>query len=196
MRLEGKPERKYVEKITASCDVMRNLMNVFLNLARGNALGHKDLDKTHDILESVCDYWSESAREKNLTLVFESTGTCPGVQPPVLLSTVASNLVRNAVRYTDEGSVTVRETEKGFEVIDTGIGIAADQRERIFQPYTRASNKGGGIGMGLSIAKRICDRLGWSIELLESEKGAHFRVNLIHAQEPVLLDTLPKSEST
>ena len=46
MRLEGKPERKYVEKITASCDVMRNLMNVFLNLARGNALGHKDLDKT------------------------------------------------------------------------------------------------------------------------------------------------------
>lgn len=196
MRLEGKPERKYVEKITASCDVMRNLMNVFLNLARGNALGHKDLDKTHDILESVCDYWSESAREKNLTLVFESTGTCPGVQPPVLLSTVASNLVRNAFRYTDEGSVTVRETEKGFEVIDTGIGIAADQRERIFQPYTRASNKGGGIGMGLSIAKRICDRLGWSIELLESEKGAHFRVNLIHAQEPVLLDTLPKSEST
>ena len=128
--------------------------------------------------------------------MFESTGTCPGVQPPVLLSTVASNLVRNAFRYTDEGSVTVRETEKGFEVIDTGIGIAADQRERIFQPYTRANNKGGGIGMGLSIAKRICDRLGWSIELLESEKGAHFRVNLIHAQEPVLLDTLPKSEST
>ena len=89
-------------------------MNVFLNLARGNALGHKDLDKTHDILESVCDYWSDSAREKNLTLVFESTGTCPGVQPPVLLSTVASNLVRNAIRYTDEGSVTVRETEKGL----------------------------------------------------------------------------------
>lgn len=192
MRLEGKPEKKYVDKITASCVVMRDLMSVFLNLARGNALGHNDLDKTHDILESVCNFWRQEAKSKNLELHFESTGSCPGYQPPVLLSTVASNLVRNAIRYTEQGCVTLRETLEGFEVLDTGVGIAAEQKEKIFAPYTRASNKDGGIGMGLSIAKRICDRLGWRIELVDSEKGAHFKVYLAQSSLPAPLDTRPK----
>ncbi|MCI5897088.1 MAG: HAMP domain-containing sensor histidine kinase [Candidatus Aphodousia sp.] len=192
MRLEGKPEKKYVDKITASCVVMRDLMSVFLNLARGNALGHNDLDKTHDILESVCNFWRQEAKSKNLELHFESTGSCPGYQPPVLLSTVASNLVRNAIRYTEQGCVTLRETLEGFEVLDTGVGIAAEQKEKIFAPYTRASNKDGGIGMGLSIVKRICDRLGWRIELVDSEKGAHFKVYLAQSSLPTPLDTRPK----
>lgn len=192
LRLEGKPEKKYVDKITASCIVMRDLMSVFLNLARGNALGHNDLDKTHDILESVCNFWRQEAKSKNLELHFESTGSCPGYQPPVLLSTVASNLVRNAIRYTEQGCVTLRETPEGFEVLDTGVGIAAEQKEKIFEPYTRASNKGGGIGMGLSIAKRICDRLGWRIELVNSEKGAHFKVYLAQSSLPTPLDTRPQ----
>ena len=58
-------------------------------------------------------------------------------------------------------------------------------RERIFQPFTRATQRTPGSGMGLSIAKRICDRFGWKLELLDSEKGAHFKVTLI-TDRPIL----------
>ena len=96
----------------------------------------------------------------------------------MLLGTVANNLIKNAVTYTDHGSVTVRELSDGFEVIDTGPGLGDKLREKLFTPFSRGASEKPGSGLGLSIAKRICNQCGWQVDLIESELGTHFKVRL------------------
>ena len=78
--------------------------------------------------------------------------------------------------------MTVTETETGFEVSDTGEGIDSSLKDKIFMPHTRGTSDEPGSGMGLSIAKRLCDRFGWKVELLESGVGSHFKVTLSNSK--------------
>lgn len=87
------------------------------------------------------------------------------------LHTVLTNLLRNAVRYTDHGSIHVRFTDGTLTVADSGRGIAADDLPRLFQRFYRGSGEGGGFGLGLAIAHRICEQNGWRIGV-ESRPGA------------------------
>lgn len=80
--------------------------------------------------------------------------------------------------------IVVTERKDGFTVEDNGPGIAPQERERIFRDFTRGANATGeGEGLGLSIAARVCDRMGWRIELLPSETGAHFRVTVVDVED-------------
>ena len=100
----------------------------------------------------------------------------------VRLRQILLNLVGNAVKFTDEGTVEIRlrsELEGGrvrlyFEVCDSGIGIAADRLEHIFQPFTQAdasvTRTHGGTGLGLSISKRLVDMMGGHMSV-ESQPG-------------------------
>ena len=98
---------------------------------------------------------------------------------------MVGNLVKNAVSYTAEGSVAIIETAEGFEVKDTGPGLSPDEIPHIFDAGMRGSSAtGDGAGLGLSIAMRICRRLGWQIQALPSEKGAHFQVCLAKPPAP------------
>ena len=88
--------------------------------------------------------------------------------------------------YTEEGHITATETSVGFEVHDTGPGIPPDEVRRIFEAGVRgraAENKSGS-GLGLSIAERICKRLGWQIRVLTSDSGAHFEVRIAVSAAP------------
>ena len=178
-----------VSKIFNAAKKMEDLLTVLLQLARGSEFENSAYtDRVFDILNDSVRNWQRVADDKDLQLTFESTATCPGHFSPVLLGTVVNNLVKNAVTYTDKGEVIVREIKDGFEVIDTGIGIPKQMQNRIFQANVRATNKAPGSGMGLSIAKRICDRLGWTIQLIDSKKGTHFRVSLSSYKPLIQLD--------
>lgn len=106
----------------------------------------------------------------------------------MLLATVMNNLVKNAVMYvSDGGRIEVIEKPDGFMVTDNGPGIPPEDRKRIFAVFTRGTTARGSDGLGLSIALRICERMGWQIRLLDqtdrSEKlswatGAVFAVTL------------------
>lgn len=74
-----------------------------------------------------------------------------------------SNLLRNAVRHTHDGTVRVTLHDNQLSVTDTGSGIAPEDLPRVFERYYRGHNDGGGSGLGLAIVKRICDQAGWSI---------------------------------
>lgn len=179
-------QRRQLEKITHSAGLMRDLVSLFLHLARQSSETHFEDggDSVSGLLKRCAAVWREAAEKKGLRLTVEATGRCPGHYSPVLLVTVVNNLMRNAVEYTDSGSVELEETATGFLVKDTGPGIAPGERELIFEAQQRGSaaqkNPGaGGCGLGLSIVRKICSRTGWSVELKPSEKGSVFEVTLV-----------------
>jgi CheY-like chemotaxis protein/anti-sigma regulatory factor (Ser/Thr protein kinase) len=128
-----------------------------------------------------------TAKGKGIELVNKADGI-----PDVMLDThlfrqVLSNLVGNAVKFTERGSVTVSASYRGsnleFSVSDTGCGIAPDLLPRIFNPFVQAQDpshsayKSGGTGLGLSICRRLVELMGGEL-VVESEpgKGSRFRV--------------------
>lgn len=93
------------------------------------------------------------------------------VAPPHVLRVMVGNLLGNAVRFTDRGSVQVRMLPDRIEITDTGIGMSQETLARAFDPFYRASpGSEAGKGMGLSIVRRLGDRFGWPVEL-ESTLG-------------------------
>ena len=105
---------------------------------------------------------------------------------PVFLRRIAQNLVSNAIKYTEAGGLLIGARRRGgqawLEVHDTGIGIAAEDRDQIFAEFHRLGQDGSGepgMGLGLSIVKRACAKLGHPIELdSEPGRGSVFRIGL------------------
>ena len=105
---------------------------------------------------------------------------------PALLERIVRNLVANAVRYTDSGGVLMGTRLRGgdvaIDVVDTGIGIAAEHQARIFEEFyqvreTRSSRAYAGMGLGLAIVRRVAALLGHRIEVVSSVgRGSRFRV--------------------
>ncbi|HEX7560509.1 MAG TPA: sensor histidine kinase, partial [Usitatibacter sp.] len=99
------------------------------------------------------------------------------------LRTMMDNLVDNAVRHTAAGAVAARARREGddavFEVEDSGPGIPAAERERVFARFYRGESAAeGGSGLGLAIVRRIVERHGGKIELLEGAGGRGLRVRV------------------
>jgi signal transduction histidine kinase/ligand-binding sensor domain-containing protein/DNA-binding NarL/FixJ family response regulator len=117
------------------------------------------------------------------------------------LAQVLVNLIGNAVKFTDQGAVRLRVTRDGddsflFEVLDTGRGIPALMREKIFEPFTQGSEgvKKGGTGLGLAISKRQIELMGGRL-CVDSEVGRgacfYFTLKLPPAQNELLVTAKP-----
>ena len=133
------------------------------------------------ILQTAIETWMPFANEKGLDLVYVREAPCLGTYSPVMLGTIANNLLKNAVSYTTQGTITVKETAQGFIVTDTGPGLKSDEVQRIFGHGIRGSAGADdrlGTGLGLSIVSRICHRMDWQIDVLPSETGAAFLVTV------------------
>lgn len=124
------------------------------------------------------------AAAKGLKLVFAPT-TAVVDSDPTFLRRITQNLVSNAVKYTTRGGVLVGARRRGaliwLEVRDSGRGIAAQDRTRIFDEFQRASADASepGMGLGLAIVRRACAKLGHPLELCsEPGRGTVFRVGL------------------
>ena len=138
-----------------------------------------------EVLESIITLMQRPAEAKGLRLLLniEQGVRLPVRGDPVRLRQVVSNLISNAVKFTERGSVTLnvkrlRESaaqhQLRFEVRDTGIGIGQDAQERLFQAFSQADASTtrlyGGTGLGLAICQRIVTLMGGSIGV-ESEPG-------------------------
>jgi signal transduction histidine kinase len=91
-------------------------------------------------------------------------------------------LIRNAIHHTKEGGITLIINSNGFELQDTGPGISATEKESIFKPFYRGGAQDRnrhGIGLGLSLVQRICEREQWEIVLTDNTPvGCCFSVAL------------------
>jgi two-component system, sensor histidine kinase len=114
---------------------------------------------------------------------------------PTMLSRILLNLVSNAIRFTPHGKVLVgcrrRGNEIRIEVHDTGIGIAPEQRTAIFQEFFKIADTqrddNHGLGLGLSIVKRLADLLGGNVDVSSTVgKGSTFSILIPRSTEPTL----------
>lgn len=179
----------FVQQIEDQAEMLDQQVQRLLELSQAQS-GQAIIDIQPVDLAGACRQVVESfhaeAEKRQLTLVADTPDSFVVDTDEDAVHTVLNNLVSNALRYTPiGGSVVVRTRKKPgqaiIEVADTGIGIAADARERVFERFFRVdkarSRDQGGTGLGLAIVKHRMQALGGSVEL-ESQvgKGSTFRV--------------------
>ncbi len=138
-------------------------------------MGHFELRKASVLVRDLVDDLVATARSSidghlELTAVVDPRVPAMIVTDPARLRQILSNLVNNAVKFTEAGrvDVTVDRREAGelvFEIADTGPGIPADELDRVFEPFTTASTSRDrrGAGLGLAIVRRLAEALGGSV---------------------------------
>jgi PAS domain S-box-containing protein len=188
------PEQdKYVQIFRRSGDNLLNLINDILDLSKVES-SQLDLKQTDfslaDHLEKVIEMVAPRAHEKGLALTCEiATGVANDlVGDPTRLRQVLLNLLGNAIKFTEAGSVSLKVESDGdhtvptalrFTVTDTGIGIAQDKLARVFERFTQADSsttrRFGGSGLGLTISRRLVELMGGRIWVeSEIDKGSMF----------------------
>lgn len=184
-----KDQRKYIQNIQSSGNMVVALLNDTLDFSKIEA-GKLTLEKiTFDpgqVFDSVRAMIEPKAKEKAISFAIYGEQSIPPALEgdPTRLSQILINLASNAVKFTDQGSVTITvssETGKDGTVIlrcsvtDTGIGITKDQLPHLFQPFAQAdtsvARKYGGTGLGLMICKQFVELMGGHIKA-ESKPGA------------------------
>ena len=178
----------YVQKVHSSAESLLGIINDILDFSKIEA-GRLDMEHIAfdlgDVMDNLANLLGMKAEEKGLELLFKLPAGLPTrlVGDPSRLGQVLLNLGSNAVKFTATGEVVVavdlleRGTDSArlrFEVKDTGIGITAEQRQQLFQPFSQAdastSRHFGGTGLGLVISRRLVGLMGGEIGL-ESDPG-------------------------
>jgi signal transduction histidine kinase len=126
----------------------------------------------NDMLADMLDQIAATFDRPNLSTGVRANGLLEIKAPERVLAIVFTNLLRNALNYTEEGHVYVLIDRHGVTVQDTGCGMSEADLERMFEPFYRGHDRSNeGYGLGLSIVRRLCDRFGWNLHA-DSELGA------------------------
>lgn len=188
-------ERQSLDIINRSGEHLLSLINDVLDMAKIDAgrtvLQSAPLD-LRELVRGVLDLMRLRAEEKGLELFFEqSSGLCHSIWGDAeKLRQVLLNLVGNAVKFTERGSVTVRlegeqcgdlQVPLRIEVQDTGAGISQEERDRIFEPFVQVGQVSSqkGTGLGLAITKQFIELMGGTIQVESTPgEGSLFRVEI------------------
>lgn len=187
---ESEVERKEIfPRIELSLNALRKLFDSLLDMSRLDAKAVKPEYSHFDIagmLGRLADEFEPKARQRGLQLrVRANQGIV--VSDPLLLERILRNLIGNALRYTDSGSVLVaarpRKQDFLIQVWDTGVGIPRESHDKVFDEFQQLHNphrnREEGIGLGLAIVKRLCQLLGYPLELRsEPGKGSVFSIRV------------------
>lgn len=173
----GPAARERVQRILRATQQMRMLIEALLFLAREQGVYADTQVPLHTLLREVSETYCEMAAAKSLELSIRTEPTIVSA-PRGMAACVMNNLLINAVHYTERGCVEVELRPGRLVVRDTGIGIAPDDLGRVFERRFRGE-RSRGLGLGLYLVKRICDRLGWRVNVTSTTgRGTTFEVEL------------------
>ncbi|MBN1531315.1 MAG: PAS domain S-box protein [Spirochaetes bacterium] len=191
-------QRDYIEKIRSSARLLLGIINDILDFSRIEA-GRLPLEavdfRLEEVLESLANTLTAATEEKGLELLYDIGPDVPAELKgdPLRLQQVLFNLVHNAVKFTERGTVTMRIRAAGasadgrtlldFSVRDTGIGLSEEQMRLIFQSFTQADSsttrRYGGTGLGLAICRRLVALMGGELAVTsEPGRGSDFHFTL------------------
>jgi len=181
-------QRNYQNKINNAAKWLLGILNDILDFSKLEA-GKLKLEHIEFRLETVIQYLDDMTspllESKQLTLRIEVNPDVPTtlIGDPLRLGQVLLNLLNNAIKFTEQGGVTLRvqlqasDTKEAclrFNVIDTGIGLDEEQQSHLFSAFSQADDsttrKYGGTGLGLSISKELVEAMGGTINI-ESRLG-------------------------
>jgi PAS domain S-box-containing protein len=181
-------QQRFARIARSSADSLLGLINDILDFSKIEAgkleLDHTDFD-LHRLVEDMLEMFAQRAEDKRLELAGHIRPDVPTAVrgDPDRLRQVLVNLTNNALKFTERGEVVVRvsvdevsanEAVVRFEVRDTGIGIPADRRHRLFKTFSQVdastTRRYGGTGLGLAVCKQLVELQGGAIGV-ESEPG-------------------------
>ncbi|MEM1319592.1 MAG: ATP-binding protein [Bacteroidota bacterium] len=198
--IQEEPRKDQLENLKTlkfSADLLLALINDILDFSKIEAgkISFEKIDfNLHDLVENIQHSLAMRAKDKGIQLDLQIKSDVPQfvVGDPVRLSQILTNLCGNAIKFTNEGKVSIemellfvdqKQAKIRFSVIDTGIGIPKDKFETIFKSFSQAdtttTRKYGGTGLGLSITKRLLELQNSNIQIQsEVGKGSTFFFDL------------------
>lgn len=196
-------QRNFTKSIQTSGKDLLNVINDILDISKIES-GNMELEEKEFGLKScigeVMDLFSAKTATKPLNLTLKIDDNVPSyiVGDRLRLGQIVTNLVGNAVKFTPRGEVRVhvyvigqegRDARLGFEVSDTGIGIAGDKLDKLFKPFSQVDSSTtrqyGGTGLGLVICEKLTALMGGAIEVKsEPGKGSTFRFSIVAKVAP------------
>jgi signal transduction histidine kinase/CheY-like chemotaxis protein/CHASE2 domain-containing sensor protein len=179
-------QRSFVEIIRGSSDNLLNIINEILDFSKIEA-GELHLEEINfnltESVEQTIEVLANNAYSKGIELSCRIEPTIPtNLQgDPTRLSQILTNLIGNAIKFTEQGGVSIdisaiattdRQTTLYFQVQDTGIGIDSDSQDKIFHSFSQADSSTtrqyGGTGLGLAISKRLIEMMGGDIGVISA----------------------------
>lgn len=174
-------QQEFIQNIQTAGESLLTTINDILDFSKIEA-GRLDIEKTpfrlEETLSNIISMVQQKALDKGLHFPVKISPEIPSflIGDPHRLSQVIANLLSNAIKFTDHGEVALesglltRESDHvqlKFSVHDTGIGIAPEHINKLFEPFTQAdgstTRRFGGTGLGLSISKRLVEKMGGTI---------------------------------
>ncbi|MDX6765644.1 MAG: response regulator [Candidatus Methylacidiphilales bacterium] len=177
-------QHEFTRSIRKSGETLLQLLNDILDFSKIES-GHMDLERIEFSLEEVVgnsvDHVITRAAEKGVEMGYNIDPAVPLslMGDPTRLGQILTNLIANAVKFTQKGEVSLKVTAPGpgwvrFEVRDSGIGISREEQARLFKTFSQVdastTRKFGGTGLGLAICRRLCELMQGKIGV-ESELG-------------------------
>lgn len=192
---QSPPMRAILERQQRALDSMSALLASVLDISKldsGAVVATSKAFPIDEMFDRLRSDFEPQAAEKGIMLAFQRS-TESGHSDPELLRRLVGNLVSNAIRYTPSGSVKVSCTARGdqliIEVRDTGVGICAEELERIFEEFyqvDRGTQRPEGLGLGLSIVRRLAGLLHCTVGVESTPSvGTAFRVVLPRAETAI-----------
>lgn len=178
----GLPEKELarVDMIAQASEQMTDRIEALLYLARQRPAENVEAVPLRECVDEAAAPYRDEIARKGLSFEAAIPEETRVKLDRKALELVLVNLIKNAVRYTDSGYVRVTYDAPRLTVADSGSGIAPDHLPQVFERFYRGDEREDGLGLGLAIVRRICDDLGWKIEV-ESKRGAGSAFSIVLA---------------
>ena len=172
--------QRVIGRMSRTVNDMEALVETLLILARETESKLSwSLVLINDLIAEICDQVRRAVPRDQVELSIRATGLVEIQAPERVIAIVFTNLIRNAMTYTQKGTVEILIESDCVSIKDTGCGMSESDLERMFEPFYRGHDRSNeGYGLGMAIVRRLCDRFGWQLEA-DSELGVGTEIRVM-----------------